>query len=168
VAREMRNMQVSNAFLKELRTRIGNRYATLVRRPFSWALLILMLGVAVGCGGGSSVIAGSTPTPTPSSTPTPSPSTSTVVTVGFLGTPPDGLGVQMGTGPFTTVALPPSPTGVTSFSVPTGISKYVVAYLCRTAGSLEGPPISKEFMIEATIQDATSLMVDCSGKYLFT
>jgi len=155
------------ASLKELPTRFGDRYATRVRWPFRLPLLALALVVATGCGGGSAVTVGSNPTPTPIPTPAPTPSPSTAVTLGFFGTPPDALGVQMGTGPFTSVAPPSSPTGVTSFSVPNGISKYVIVYLCRTAGSLQSPPLSSEFMIEATIQDATSLKVDCSGNVTF-
>ncbi len=124
-----------------------------------------MLVMVVGCGGGSTVVAGPTPNPTPTSTPTPS--ASTVVSLGFIGTPPDALAAQMGTGPFTAVALPSSATGLTSFSVPTGISKYVIAYLCRTAGNPASPPVSNEFMVEATIQDATSLRADCSGNVTF-
>ena len=160
-------MPASIASLREQHSRFWNRYARRVRCALSLALLILVLVVASGCGGGSTVIAGSTPTPTPLPTPAPTPSSSTAVTLGFFGTPPDALGVQMGTGPFTSVAPPSSPTGVTSFSVPNGISKYVIAYLCRTAGSLQSPPLSNEFMIEATLQDATSLKVDCSGNVTF-
>ena len=148
--------------LKRLHARFGNRYATWVRWPSSLALLVLMLAVAVGCGGGSTVIAGPTPTPAPTSTPAPTPST--VVTLGFIGTPPDAVAVQMGTGPFTAVAPPSSPTGLTSFSVPTGISKYVVAFLCRSAANSS---TLFESMIEATIQDATSLKGDCFGNVTF-
>lgn len=124
-----------------------------------------MLVVATGCGGGSTVVAGPTPTPTPTFTPSPTPTAFTAVTLGFIGTPPAAVAVQMGTGPFTTVALPSSPTGLTSFNVPAGISKYVVAYLCQTAGS---NPTSSEFIIEATIQDSTSLKANCFGDVIFS
>jgi hypothetical protein len=123
--------------------------------------LFILLG-AFGCGGSGQSVGG--PTPTPTSTPSPTPTAFTAVNLGFIGTPPAAVAVQMGTGPFTTVA-PPSPTGLTSFNVPVGISKYVVAYLCQTAGN---HPTSSEFIIEATIQDSTSLKANCSGDVTFS
>lgn len=124
-----------------------------------------MLVAATGCGGNSAVTTGLTPTPTPVPTPSPTPSAATVVTLGFISTPADAVAVQVGTGPFTPVALPSAPTGLTSFNVPAGFSKYVVAYLCRSASN---PPTFFESMIEATVQDATSLKGNCFGDVSFS
>src|SRR5215471_1254246 len=105
----------------------------------------------IGCSGGGQ-------TGGHASTPNPTPSTPTTVTI-TLGPPSLPAAVQTGAGPFTPVS---QQNGQISFTVPAGLSRYTVAYICQRGGG-EAPQFTEEFIIEATIQDGVSLSADCFG-----
>ena len=82
---------------------------------------------------------------------------STTITVTFVGGTPLAVANQIGTGSFTAMTA----SSQVSFTVPSGTSKYAIAFVCppvTTMGTL-----NPEFVIEATTQDTTSFNANCLG-----
>lgn len=108
---------------------------------FQLAVALILPGFIAGCGGNSSTI---------------SPPPPLGITATFAGATPASAAVQVGSGAFTPMTLQGSQL---SFTVPSGTTRYAVAYVCpRTVGS---QTITAEFVIQATVQDGTSLSPAC-------
>jgi len=113
-----------------------------------WGILALTLA---GCGGSSNL---TSPPPTNSSPQT--------ITMTFTESAPTAAAVQMGTGAFTPVAVQNKQI---SFTLPGGISKYALAFVCPTL-SFGSPQFNttSEVVLEATAQDGTSISTpNCSS-----
>lgn len=105
------------------------------------AVVVVGLALAVtGCGGGGNG--------------TPGGGNGTTVAVTFTGPTPVAIATQVGTGGFTSA----TPSNQLTFAVPSGTTKYAVAFLCPPAGS---PTFNAETVVEASTQDSTSLTESC-------
>jgi len=108
----------------------------------SWGLALAVSGCG-GSGSGSGSI--------------PAMGSGTTVTVTFTGPIPVVVATQVGAGSFTSAA----PSSQVTFAVPSGTTKYAVAFLCPTAAG--SPALNAETVVEATIQDGTTLTESCFG-----
>ncbi|HLJ27471.1 MAG TPA: hypothetical protein VKY85_12230 [Candidatus Angelobacter sp.] len=131
-----------------------------MRTSFLPLVFVSLLTVSIaGCGGGG---AGNSGNPGSPSGPT---GTTVTVTLSPFTELPSAAGVQTGTGPFKAVAAGTLQSGQVSFTLPNGSSNYAFAYVCQAGGT--SAQDLNEFVIEATTQDATSLMVNCVGTVTF-
>lgn len=104
----------------------------------------------VGCGGSSSSSGGGNSGGGGGST------TPTTVTFTFTGQTPTAVAAKVGTGSFTSV----TPASSVSLSVPSGTTKFAVAYVCP-AVTVSSNQITYQTVVEATISDGTAYTYSC-------
>jgi len=83
----------------------------------------------------------------------------TAVVVTFTGSTPTAAATQIGTSAFAAAAIQ---GGKVNIFVPTGTTKYSVAYVCPPYPGL-GNMVTAEYVIQASIQDGTAYTVSCFG-----
>jgi len=115
------------------------------RTKLHYALLLIGALYLSACGGGSLSSSNQQPRPT-----------GTAIAVKFTGGAPLAIAEEIGTGNWTTASLQNGALGLT---VPQGTSTYAIAYLCPTWQGMG--PVSSEYVLQATIKDATSYSVTC-------
>lgn len=118
-----------------------------------------------GCGGGTNGTAsgggGSTGGGGPTGSGGNGSNSSTTVTFTFTGTMPSAVATQVGSGSFTLATVS---SGAVSLSVPSGTTRFALAYVCppgnETAG-LTAVTSTTQSVIEATVADGTSYTAPC-------
>jgi hypothetical protein len=110
----------------------------------------LFVFALVGCGGGSSI------PPSPSG----GGNTTNTVSATFTNGTPIAVAEQIGAGSFTAASLQ---GGKLTLTLPQGVTKYAVAYVCPPVPDLLGDTVHAEFILEATLQDETAYSLSCSA-----
>lgn len=124
-----------------------------------WLAVGVVAALVAGCGGGGSSSGGGGGTGGGNGG---GGGTATTVTVNFKGQTPTAVATQVGTGAFATV----TPAATVTLSLPSGTTKFAVAYVCPAVTLTVGMALSQvtnQNVLEATTRDGTSFNAVCGA-----